>query len=152
MANKPNLIFIMPDQLRRTFSSCYGADFVETPHIDSIAESGVRYTPRLLGLADLCAGACAAARPGANAIKNGVTDNGQWLRPDLADCGIRTWPELLADHGYYTAAIGKMHFYPWDITHGFQYRVAAEDKRWIHVRDEYYHHLRETGRAQVSRQ
>ncbi|NJN83521.1 MAG: sulfatase-like hydrolase/transferase [Caldilineaceae bacterium] len=76
---------------------------------------------------------------GQNAIRNGVTDNGQWLRPDLAACGIRTWPELLAEAGYYTAAIGKMHFYPWDITHGFQYRSGAEDKRWLHVRDEYYH-------------
>jgi arylsulfatase A-like enzyme len=80
-----------------------------------------------------------------NAIKNGVTSNGQWLRPDLPDLGVRTWPEILAANGYYTAAIGKMHFYPWDSALGFRYRVAAEDKRWIHIRDEYYNHLREHG-------
>ncbi len=144
MTDQPNLIFIMPDQLRYDFLSCYGADFVETPNIDSIAEQGVRYT-RAYSVSPICVPARALLLTGRNAIKNGVTDNGQWLRPDLADCGIQTWPELLNEQGYYTAAIGKMHFYPWDITHGFQYRVAAEDKRWIHVRDEYYHFLREQG-------
>ena len=43
MAKKPNLLFIMPDQLRADFLSCYGATFIHTPHIDSIAEGGVRY-------------------------------------------------------------------------------------------------------------
>jgi arylsulfatase A-like enzyme len=38
-----------------------------------------------------------------------------------------------------------MHFYPWDIKHGFQYRIAAEDKRWLHVRDDYYHFLQAQG-------
>ena len=40
MSDKPNLIFIMPDQLRADFLGCYGADFLETPHIDRLAETG----------------------------------------------------------------------------------------------------------------
>ena len=144
MPNQPNLIFIMPDQLRHDFLGCYGADFVETPNIDSLAKHGVRYT-RAYSVSPICVPARALLLTGRNAIKNGVTDNSQWLRPDLAEMGIHTWPEMLAEQGYYTAAIGKMHFYPWDSTHGFQYRVGAEDKRWIHVRDEYYRHLREHG-------
>ena len=43
MSQKPNIVFIMPDQLRAGFLSCYGADFIQTPHIDSLAEQGVRY-------------------------------------------------------------------------------------------------------------
>lgn len=144
MPAKPNLIFIMPDQLRDDFLGCYGADFIETPHIDSLAERGVRYE-RAYTTSPICVPARASLLTGRNAIKNGVTDNGQWLRPDLADCGIRTWPERLNEQGYTTAAIGKMHFYPWDIKHGFQYRVAAEDKRWLEVRDDYYHFLKENG-------
>ena len=144
MADRPNLIFIMPDQLRYDFLSCNGATFIDTPHIDSLADQGVRYE-RAYSTSPICVPARAMLLTGMNALKNGVTDNGQWLRPDLAEMGIRTWPEMLADQGYYTAAIGKMHFYPWDITQGFQYRVAAEDKRWLHVRDEYYHYLTEHG-------
>jgi arylsulfatase len=38
---RPNLLFIMPDQLRADFLSCYGAGFIDTPHIDSLADDGV---------------------------------------------------------------------------------------------------------------
>ncbi len=143
-AKKPNLLFIMPDQLRADFLSCYGATFIDTPHIDSIAEEGVRYE-RAYSASPICVPARASLLTGLNAIKNGVTDNGQWLSPNLAASGIETWPQTLSKQGYYTAAIGKMHFYPWDINLGFQYRVAAEDKRWLEIRDDYYHFLKEGG-------
>jgi arylsulfatase len=141
---KPNIIFIMPDQLRADFLSCYGASFIHTPHIDSLAGIGVQYQNGY-SAHPLCVPARVALLTGMDAIKNGVLDNGLFLRPDYARCGLQTWPEILSANGYYTAAIGKMHFYPWDIRLGFQYRVIAEDKRWIHIRDDYYHFLREHG-------
>ena len=144
MAQTPNIIFLMPDQLRADFLSCYGADFIDTPYIDALADQGVRYE-RAYSTSPICVPARASLLTGLNAIKTGVLDNGQWLRPDYAACGLQTWPEMLAEQGYYTAAIGKMHFYPWDLKLGFQYRVAAEDKRWIHVRDDYYHFLKDHG-------
>lgn len=144
MSKRPNLIFLMPDQLRADFLGCYGAGFVQTPHIDRLAAQSVRYT-RAYSTQPICVPARASLLTGLNSLRTGVLDNGQWLRPDLAACGIHTWPELLARAGYFTAAVGKMHFYPWDLRHGFQYRVIAEDKRWLHVRDDYYHHLRRHG-------
>ncbi len=140
MARQPNLLFLMPDQLRADFLGCYGAPFLSTPNIDRLAQEGVRYQ-NAYSTSPICVPARASLLTGLNAIRNGVTDNGQWLRPDLAACGVRTWPELLAAQGYYTAAIGKMHFYPWDINHGFQYRSICEDKRWLQIRDDYYHFL-----------
>ena len=92
-----------------------------------------------------CVPARAALLTGMHALRTGVLDNGLALRPDYRDCGIATWPELLAARGYQTAAIGKMHSYPWDARLGFGYRRIAEDKRWIHVRDDYYHFLRARG-------
>ena len=41
--NKPNIVFIFPDQMRADFLSCYGADFIKTPNIDKLAENGIRY-------------------------------------------------------------------------------------------------------------
>ena len=78
---------------------------------------------------------------GRNAIKNGVLGNSHFLRPDLVACGIRTWPQILSDAGYLTASIGKMHFYPWHASMGFEHRVICEDKRWLAIQDDYYHHL-----------
>jgi arylsulfatase len=141
---QPNFVFVLPDQLRHDFLGCYGADFVETPHIDGIAAAGLRYD-RAHSTSPICVPARAGLLTGRHALANGVTDNGMWLRPDLATTGVKTWPELLDEQGYLTAAIGKMHFYPWDARHGFRYRSVAEDKRWLHVRDDYYHFLRERG-------
>ena len=39
-----NILFIMFDQLRYDYLSCYGHPFLKTPHIDSIARKGVRFT------------------------------------------------------------------------------------------------------------
>jgi arylsulfatase len=38
-----------------------------------------------------------------------------------------------------------MHFYPWEYMIGFQHRRVAEDKRWLEVRDDYWHFLHERG-------
>jgi arylsulfatase len=144
MPDKPNIIFLMPDQLRADFLGCYGADFVRTPNIDRLAEHGVLYQ-RAYSEHPVCVPARVALLTGMHGYKTGVLDNGQFLRPDYHELGIQTWPEILAGHDYYTAAIGKMHFYPWDVRMGFQYRAIAEDKRWIHIRDDYFHYLRENG-------
>ncbi len=144
MSDRPNIIFIMPDQLRADFLSCYDAGFIDTPHIDSLAQRGILYS-NAYSAHPLCVPARASLMTGLHALKTGVLDNGLFLRPDINDCGIYTWPQLLARQGYYTAAIGKMHFYPWDLRLGFQYRVIAEDKRWLHIRDDYYHYLHAHG-------
>ncbi len=142
--SRPNLIFILADQLRPDFLSCYGARCIQTPHIDSLAASGTRYD-RAYSEHPVCVPARTSLLTGMHAVKTGVLDNGLFLRPDHRDCGVPTWSELLAEAGYYTAAIGKMHFYPWDARLGFQYRRIAEDKRWQYIRDDYYHYLRAHG-------
>lgn len=140
----PNFVFILPDQLRSDFLSCYGAEFLATPNLDSLAEQGVRYE-NAFSASPVCVPARTAVLTGMSSVRTGVLDNNHALRADYWEAGLRTWPDILASRGYYTAAVGKMHFYPWDVNHGFQYRVIAEDKRWIHIRDDYYHFLRERG-------
>ena len=141
---QPNLLFIMPDQLRSDFLSCYGADFIQTPHIDSLCESGVRYE-KAYAPHPVCVPMRSTLLTGVNAIRTGVMGNGQYLRPDLEACGIRTWPSILHDAGYTTSAIGKMHFYPWEAAMGFDHRVVCEDKRWLHIEDDYQKYLNAKG-------
>jgi len=144
VSQKPNLIFMMPDQLRTDFLSCHGASFIETPNIDALGQHGVMYS-RAYSAHPVCVPARVSLITGMNAIKAGVLDNGQFLRPDYRECGIRTWPEILNENGYYTVATGKMHFYPWEKRLGFQRKIIAEDKLWGFIQDEYYHFLKDGG-------
>ncbi len=82
---------------------------------------------------------------GMHGLRSGVMTNGQWVRPDYSAQKIATWPQRLSERGYETAAIGKMHFYPWMERMGFDYKSVTEDKRWPHIRDDYYHFLRRNG-------
>lgn len=142
--DKPNIVFLFPDQFRSDFSGCYGADWLETPNIDRIATDGIRYT-NAFSASPICVPARTALLTGMNAIKNGVTDNLHNLRADWRDSGVKIWTDILSESGYYTAGIGKMHFYPWDERRGFEYRVTCEDKRWTMVRDDYYGYLKQLG-------
>ncbi|MCA9072829.1 MAG: sulfatase-like hydrolase/transferase, partial [Planctomycetaceae bacterium] len=40
---KPNILFIMVDDLGKEWISCYGADNIKTPHIDALAEGGMKF-------------------------------------------------------------------------------------------------------------
>ncbi|HBV31979.1 MAG TPA: N-acetylgalactosamine 6-sulfate sulfatase [Verrucomicrobiales bacterium] len=42
-AAKPNILFIMVDDLGKDWISCYGADDIETPHIDRLAKGGLKF-------------------------------------------------------------------------------------------------------------
>lgn len=40
---RPNIVFIMADDLGKEWVSCYGAEDIKTPHIDALAETGIRF-------------------------------------------------------------------------------------------------------------
>ncbi len=136
MERRPNILFLFPDQLRADFVGCYGAGFARTPAIDALAAEGVLYE-RALSMHPVCVPARAALLTGCNALSTGILDNTHWLRPDHGDCGMPSWPSLLSAAGYHTEGIGKMHFIPWDASEGFDHRVISEDKRHVHIEDDY---------------
>ena len=43
MAKVRNILFVMSDQLRADYLSCYGHPHIETPNIDSLAKRGVKF-------------------------------------------------------------------------------------------------------------
>src|SRR6056297_2233316 len=47
--DRPNIIFIMADDLGYGDLGCYGQDVIETPHIDKLAEQGTRFTQAYAG-------------------------------------------------------------------------------------------------------
>lgn len=144
MTRSPNIIFIMPDQLRADFVGLYGADFARTPNIDSLGAHGDTFETAVSPF-PICVPCRAALLTGRNAIETGVLDNFKWLRPERTAVGTRNWSTLLGEAGYHTAAIGKMHFTPWDADEGFAERRISDDKRHIAIEDDYWDYLASHG-------
>ena len=94
--DRPNIVFIMPNQLRHDFLSCYGPNFIETPNIDALGQQGTCYN-QAYSEHPVCVAARASLLTGMNAIINGLLSNGQYLRDDYQNCGLQTWPELLGE-------------------------------------------------------
>lgn len=106
MSERPNVLFITCDQLRQDSLGCYGHPVVETPHIDALAERGVRFTNTYAAY-PVCAPNRASLATGRYPTIHGVHMNGVFLPQDEL-----TMMEVLRQHGYSTYGVGKMHFGP----------------------------------------
>jgi arylsulfatase len=137
--SQTNLLFITTDQQRWDSLPCYGLDFMQTPHIDRLAREGQVFE-RAYVAAPICVPCRASMLSGRWPTANAVLGNMAWL-----DAEMPTWPARLGAAGYRTAAIGKMHFYPWDASGGFHERISAEDKRHVYLPDDHVKFLRQHG-------
>ena len=147
-----NLLFITTDQQRWDSLPCYGREFMRTPNLDRLAREGTvferAYTP-----APLCVPMRAAMMTGQWPATLGILGNNHWFpSASTTDAvgqnvagGIPVWPEAASAAGYRTAAIGKMHFTPWDARMGFIERISAEDKRQYFWPDDYSKFLSANG-------
>ena len=100
---KPNIIFVLADDLGVNGLSCYGADHFKTPNIDKLAREGTRYTHAYT--APLCGPSRALIMTGRYAFRTGATnqDATGLMKPSVETM----MPAYLKPAGYATAAIGK---------------------------------------------
>ena len=110
-AENPNIIFILADDLGYESVNSYGADkeLLRTPHIDKIAEEGIRFTNAHTP-ASICTptryGLLMGEYPWRSSLKFGVVNPMDPLLPDPEQV---TLADVLKDQGYNTAVIGKWH-------------------------------------------
>ena len=107
MNKKPNILFIMTDQLRGDSLGYAGHKDVKTPYLDTLAARGVDFE-RAYSACPSCIAARAALLTGLSPEHNkrvGYEDNVPW---DYE----RTMAGELRKAGYYTCCVGKMHVYP----------------------------------------
>lgn len=148
MTSRQHIVFILMDQLRADALGCYGGDAVPTPNLDRLAGEGRMFT-NVVSSSPLCVPARTSLLTGMSAPANGVIDNLHFVRPDHRELGIATWPQLLSEQGYRTVSVGKMHFYPWDASLGFQERIICEDKTWADIHDDFSDLLASVGRRKL---
>jgi arylsulfatase len=105
-ATAPNIILILCDELRADALGCLGSTIVQTPHLDRLAAEGTLFTQ--------CMITQPTCTPSRASILTGCYPS--TLRTRMVGCDTpddpRFLPRVLAQHGYHTASIGKIHLVP----------------------------------------
>ncbi|WP_282122102.1 arylsulfatase [Algibacter mikhailovii] len=104
---KPNIIYILADDLGYGDVGVYGQTKIKTPHIDKMANEGMRFTNHYSGQT-VCSPSRCSLMTGMHMGHASVTRNGQLLNPDDV-----TVAELIKPVGYVTGIIGK-----WGLSEG----------------------------------
>jgi arylsulfatase A-like enzyme len=107
MTNKvKNILFLMIDQLRWDYLSCYGSSPMQTPNIDALAARGVRFT-RAYAQGTSCGNSRASFYTGRHVRSHGATWN------DVPfELNQRTLGEYMHERGLQTILMGKTHMQP----------------------------------------
>ncbi len=115
----PNIVFLLADDLGWTGLGCYGSDFYETPRLDALAASGVKFT-QAYAACTVCSPTRASIMTGMYPARLRLTDfipgqekaTAPLLIPDWTQALLPkyvTLAEALRTGGYRTGHIGKWH-------------------------------------------
>src|SRR5262245_48436391 len=106
--NRPNIVFILADDLGRADVGFNGGKEIKTPHLDELAASGARLEQ--FYAQPVCSPTRAALLTGRYPMRHGLQVGVVWPH---AQYGLpleeRTLPQALKEAGYATAIIGKWH-------------------------------------------
>lgn len=145
--SKPNILFILCDDMGYGDLGCYGQPFIRTPHIDAMASQGMRFTQAYAG-SPVSAPSRASFMTGQHTGHCEVRGNKEYWRDvptvmygnnkEYSVVGQHPYdpdhiilPEIMKDNGYTTGMFGK-----W--AGGYEGSVSTPDKRGI---DEYYGYI-----------
>jgi len=134
---RPNLIFVLADDLGYGDVGCFGSDKIETPHLDQLARSGMRWT-RFYAASAVCTPTRASCLTGRYPLRFGITRHFHDGEEHLPRKTV-TLPHLLRSAGYATAHAGKWHLgglhkehimdrahsIPGPLQHGFEHYLAT---------------------------
>jgi len=145
--SKPNILFILVDDLGYHDLSCTGSDYYETPNIDRIADEGTVFTDGY-ATCQVCSPSRASIMSGRFPARHGITDwigartgeawrgvgrHNQLLPPEYVrnlPHEYVTLPEALKEEGYVTFFAGKWHLGSegsWPTDHGFDINKGGWD-------------------------
>ena len=119
-SQRPNILFLMADQMRADMLGSAGNKLAKTPNLDKLASEGVRYT-NAFSSTPICTPARAAILTGLSPWYHGMLGYGT-----VASRYAFEMPRALAKAGYLTCSFGKDHF-GWNSTdnqgidHGYQH-------------------------------
>lgn len=104
-ADRPNILFILADDVRWDDLGCMGHPFSRTPHIDRLAREGMTFR-NAFATTPLCSPSRASFLTGLYPHTHRITDN---TDRSTASHKLATFPQSLQRAGYETACLGKWH-------------------------------------------
>lgn len=156
---RPNILFIMADQLAGPALPIYGHPVVKAPNITALAKNGVVFDSAYCN-SPLCAPSRFSMMAGQLPSRIGAYDNAAEF-----PATVPTFTHYLRALGYRTCLAGKMHFVGPDQLHGFEERLTTDiypsDFGWTpdwqrpEVRPSWYHNMLsvvQAGTCQASNQ
>jgi choline-sulfatase len=117
---RPNILFVMFDQLAALSLPAYGHKLVKTPHLDALAARGTLFENAYC-TAPLCSPSRFGMLSGLLPSRFGAFDNASEL-----PSSIPTFLHVLRSAGYRTCLSGKMDFTGADQLHGFEERLTTD--------------------------
>lgn len=111
--SRPNILFIIADDMAHADLSCAGHPLLKTPNLDRIAKKGVRFTHAFTPN-PICTPSRAALLTGQDCWTNGCYFFGMKINPKSPH-----FAKLLSDAGYETFYSGKWHNDDWPAHRGF---------------------------------
>jgi arylsulfatase A len=133
-AAKPNIVFILADDLGWGDLACYGHKAIKTPNLDALAKRGMRFT-HAYSAGSVCSPSRSAILTGRTPYRNGVFT---WI-PEGTEFHLKTseisLPTLLKRLGYLTCHVGKWHLngifnspkQPQPNDHGYDWWLATQN-------------------------
>ena len=140
MKRKPNIVFVLCDDLGVNDLHCYGRQDHNTPNLDALAAEGTRFTSAYASQA-ICSASRAGLLTGLNPARlhmttflpgRGNRPSQRVLHPEITmhiPLSIKTLPRYFKDAGYVTGFIGKWHVgkEPGPAEHGFDHVYYESD-------------------------
>jgi len=135
---KPNIVFILIDDLGWKDLSCYGSEFYETPNLDRLASQGMSFTDAYAAC-PVCSPTRASIMSGKYPARVGVTnyiageERGKVISAPYTKylpLSEKTVASALRDGGYRTWHVGKWHLGDspyWPEKHGFDVNIGGCD-------------------------
>ena len=121
--DKPNIIFIMADDIGIGDISCYGAKMIKTPNIDQLAKEGIKFK-NYYANGSVCTPTRYSVLTGRYPFRNKKLNTQNWVGDQLIEKNRLTIAKIFKTNGYTTAAIGKWHL-------GFGHNGAPDFSRTL---------------------